>query len=160
MLTARPLPLRRKSAARDPAGARNEGQRPVLFSKYYQSELNDLRDLGQTYGRANPSIAGLLGERGATPTSSACSRAFGGFLTAACASALDDAVPEIVHLLSDLVVPHFLRTIPAALDRRADPESGPCVAAMSCRAVPPLASIALGKRRGLFRTTATSSWCR
>lgn len=84
-----------------------------MFSKYYQSELTYLRELGREFALANPSTAGMLAERGGDPDVERLLEGFA-FLTARIRERIDDDVPEIVHSLTDLLLPHYLRTIPAA----------------------------------------------
>lgn len=124
-----------------------------MFSKYYQSELTYLRDMGQTFGRANPAIAGLLAERGADPDVERLLEGFA-FLSARIRERMDDAVPEIVHLLADLLTPHFLRTLPAT----SIVELSPLITSLRGRhLVPrgtPLASVPVEGTACLFRTTA------
>src|SRR5687767_9308583 len=84
-----------------------------MFSKYYQNELSYLREMGRDFGLANPAIAGLLSERGADPDVERLLEGFC-FLTARIRERLDAGVPEIVHGLVDLLVPQYLRPIPAA----------------------------------------------
>lgn len=83
-----------------------------MFSKYYQSELTYLRELGRAFALANPAAAGLLAERGGDPDVERLLEGFS-FLTARIRERIDDAVPEIVHALTELLLPHFLRTLPA-----------------------------------------------
>ncbi len=83
-----------------------------MFSKYYQSELTYLRELGREYGRAFPAVAGLLAERSGDPDVERLLEGFA-FLTARVRERLDDDVPEIIHTLCDLLLPHYLRTLPA-----------------------------------------------
>ena len=45
-----------------------------MFSKYYQSELAYLREMGRAFGLANPAVAGLLVERGGGPGRGAAAR--------------------------------------------------------------------------------------
>ncbi|HEX5750987.1 MAG TPA: type VI secretion system baseplate subunit TssF [Archangium sp.] len=83
-----------------------------MFSKYYLSELTYLREMGRTFGLANPATAGLLVERGADPDVERLLEGFA-FLTARIRERVEDDIPEMVHVLSDLLLPHYLRPIPA-----------------------------------------------
>ncbi|RKG84539.1 type VI secretion system baseplate subunit TssF [Corallococcus terminator] len=83
-----------------------------MFSKYYLSELTYLREMGRAFGLANPSVAGLLVERGADPDVERLLEGFA-FLTARIRERLDDNVPEMVHGLTELLLPHYLRPLPA-----------------------------------------------
>lgn len=83
-----------------------------MFSKYYQSELSYLREVGKEFARLNPTLAGLLSERGGDPDVERLLEGFA-FLTARIRERMDDAVPEVVHGLAELLLPHYLRTLPA-----------------------------------------------
>ncbi|WP_434391107.1 type VI secretion system baseplate subunit TssF [Melittangium boletus] len=83
-----------------------------MFSKYYLSELNYLREMGRAFGLANPSVAGLLVERGADPDVERLLEGFA-FLTARIRERVEDDVPEMVQGLSELLLPHYLRPVPA-----------------------------------------------
>jgi type VI secretion system protein ImpG len=83
-----------------------------VFSKYYQNELTYLREMGKAFGNSNPALAGMLVERGGDPDVERLLEGFA-FLTARIRERIDDAVPEVVHGLVDLLVPHYLRPIPA-----------------------------------------------
>jgi type VI secretion system protein ImpG len=80
--------------------------------EYFRDELNYLRGMGHLFGLANPSIAGLLIERGSDPDVERLLEGFA-FLTARIHQRVDDAVPEVVHGLAELLVPHYLRPLPA-----------------------------------------------
>ena len=60
----------------------------------------------------HPSTAGLLAEKGSDPD---VERLLEGvaFLTARIRERVDDAVPEVVHGMMQLLLPHYLRTIPS-----------------------------------------------
>lgn len=82
-----------------------------MGSKYYESELQYLREMGKEFSLLHPSTAGLLAEKGSDPD---VERLLEGvaFLTARIRERVDDAVPEVVHGLMQLLLPHYLRTIP------------------------------------------------
>ena len=83
-----------------------------MFAKYYQSEIQYLREIGRAFGQANPDVAGMLGERGGDPDVERLLEGFA-FLTAQIRERVEDAVPEIAVALADLLLPHYVRTIPA-----------------------------------------------
>ena len=84
-----------------------------MFSKYYQSELAFLREMGKAYAKAHPQAAGLLAGRSNDPD---VERLFEGFafLAARIRERIEDGVPEITHDLAELLVPQSLRPLPAA----------------------------------------------
>lgn len=83
-----------------------------MFSRYYQSELTYLRELGREFAASNPALAGLFADRGGDPDVERLLEGFA-FLAARIRERLDDAVPEVVEQLSQLALPQYLRTIPA-----------------------------------------------
>ncbi len=87
--------------------------RAPMFAKYYQSELTYLREMGRAFAQAHPSTAQMLSERGSDPDVERLLEGFA-FISAQTRERVDDAVPSIVHNLTDLLLPHYLRPIPAA----------------------------------------------
>jgi len=83
-----------------------------MFGKYYQGELTYLRELGKEFGQVNPAIASLLTEKSGDPDVERLLEGFA-FLTARVRERIDGAVPEIVQSLCQLLLPHYLRPIPA-----------------------------------------------
>jgi type VI secretion system protein ImpG len=83
-----------------------------MFAKYYQSELNYLREAGRDFAAAYPSIAPLLAERRGDPD---VERLLEGvsFISAQIRERIDDAVPEFVHRLAELTIPQYVRPLPA-----------------------------------------------
>ena len=83
-----------------------------MGAKYYESELQYLREMGREFAQLHPSTAGLLAERGNDPD---VERLLEGvaFLTARIRERIDDAVPAVVHGLMQLLLPHYLRPVPA-----------------------------------------------
>jgi len=81
-------------------------------AKYYESELAYLREMGREFALVHPSTAGLLAERGNDPDVERLLEGFA-FLTARIRERVDDAVPAIVQGITELLLPHFLRPIPA-----------------------------------------------
>lgn len=84
-----------------------------MGSKYYESELAYLREMGREFAQVHPSTAGLLAEKGSDPDVERLLEGFA-FLTARIRERIDDAAPEIVHGLLQLLLPHYLRPVPAA----------------------------------------------
>jgi type VI secretion system protein ImpG len=83
-----------------------------VFSKYYQSELTYLRELGQEFAQANPALSRALGEREGDPEVERLLEGFA-FLTARIRERIDDALPEVIDSLGQLTVPQLFRQIPA-----------------------------------------------
>src|SRR3954462_6150830 len=84
-----------------------------MFSKYYQNELGYLRSTSKEFAARNSLLAGLLAERGGDPDVERLLEGFA-FLTARIRERIDDCVPEIVHDLTEMLLPHQLRPVPAA----------------------------------------------
>lgn len=83
-----------------------------MGAKYYESELAYLREMGREFSQVHPSTAGLLAERGNDPDVERLLEGFA-FLTARIREKVDDAVPSIVQGITELLLPHFLRSLPA-----------------------------------------------
>lgn len=84
-----------------------------MFNRYYQDELSFVRELGRQFAAANPTLAPMLAERSSDPDVERLLEGFA-FLTARIRERIDDAVPELVESLIELVLPHFSRPLPAA----------------------------------------------
>ncbi len=84
-----------------------------MFKRYFREELSRLKALGAEFGEAYPALAPFLGGPSADPD---VERLLEGvaFQTALLRQKLDDDFPEIIHDLMHLVMPHYLRPIPAA----------------------------------------------
>jgi type VI secretion system protein ImpG len=83
-----------------------------VYSKYYQSELTYLREVGRAFAEANPAMAGMLAERGGDPDVERLLEGFA-FLTAQIRQRVDDAAPEIAVPLCELLLPQYARPLPA-----------------------------------------------
>lgn len=81
-------------------------------AKYYESELQYLREMGREFALVHPATAGLLAEKGNDPDVERLLEGFA-FLSARVRERIDDAVPEVVHGLMQLLLPHYLRPVPA-----------------------------------------------
>jgi len=83
-----------------------------MFNKYYQQELNALRELGSEFSRTHPALAPMLSGPASDPD---VERLLEGvaFLTGLLRQKLDDEFPEIVHSLTNLLWPHYLKPIPS-----------------------------------------------
>lgn len=83
-----------------------------MGAKYYESELAYLREMGREFALVHPTTAGLLAEKGSDPDVERLLEGFS-FLTARIRERIDDGVPAIVHGLAQLLLPHYLRPLPA-----------------------------------------------
>lgn len=83
-----------------------------MFSRYFQQELSNLRDLAAEFAKEYPALAPMLG----TPTTDPdVERLLEGvaFLTGLVREKIDDELPEIIQGLMELIFPHYLRPIPS-----------------------------------------------
>jgi len=85
----------------------------MSFNKYYQSELQNLRELAREFSLEHPAIAPMLSGQTSDPD---VERLLEGvaFLTGLLRQKLDDEFPEIIHGLTDIIFPHYLKPIPSA----------------------------------------------
>src|SRR5690606_40988918 len=83
-----------------------------MLKRYYQQEMDQLRELGGAFARAYPALAPMLGGQTADPD---VERLLEGvsFQPALVRRKLDDEFPEIVQDLIRLLWPHYLRPIPS-----------------------------------------------
>ncbi len=83
-----------------------------MFNRYYEDELNKLKELAVEFSHANPALAPMLSGASADPD---VERLLEGvaFLTGLTRQKLDDEFPEFVQELANLLFPHYLRPIPA-----------------------------------------------
>jgi type VI secretion system protein ImpG len=84
-----------------------------MLNRYFQSELNKLKDLGEAFARMHPAVAPMLSGQSADPD---VERLLEGvaFLTGLMRQKLDDDFPEIIHELFQLIWPHYLRPLPSS----------------------------------------------
>lgn len=124
-----------------------------MFSRYFQSELTYLRELGREFSAANPSLSGLFAEQGGDPDVDRLLEGFA-FLTARIRERIDDAVPEVVEALAELVVPQSVRPLPACSVLEFQPRQGVKQGAMRVPEGTGVASRPVEHTRCAFRTTA------
>ncbi len=124
-----------------------------MFSRLYQGELAFLRAMGKAYAEANPSTAGLLGERGSDPDVERLLEGFA-FLAARVRERIEDSIPELVHDLAELLVPHYLRSVPAATIVEFTPVPGALRARLRVPGGTELASVPVEGTSCRFRTAA------
>ncbi|MCW8092785.1 type VI secretion system baseplate subunit TssF [Alteromonas sp. ASW11-130] len=84
----------------------------MASNRYFEDELNYLRELGAEFANRNPNLAKFLGEEGDDPD---VERLLEGvaFLTGRIREKLDHESPELTHSLLDMVWPNYLRPVPA-----------------------------------------------
>jgi type VI secretion system protein ImpG len=94
-----------------------------VYQKYYQQQLENLREMAAEFAQAHPSIAPLLSK---TSTDPDVERLLEGvaFLCGLIQQRIDDEFPEIIHSLIDILLPHYLRPIPSASIVKFTPRSG------------------------------------
>ena len=75
-----------------------------MFNRYFQEEMRHLKDLGEEFSKAHPSLAPLLSGSSADPD---VERLLEGvaFLTALLRQKLDDEFPELINELMQLICP-------------------------------------------------------
>jgi type VI secretion system protein ImpG len=96
-----------------------------VFNKYYQDELQFLRELGEEFARAHPTAAHYLSGPSRDPDVERMLEGFA-FLAARVRHKLDDEFPELTHGLMHMLWPHYLRPVPSM----AVLEFSPVMAAM------------------------------
>ncbi|MBP9897162.1 MAG: type VI secretion system baseplate subunit TssF [Gemmatimonadales bacterium] len=82
------------------------------LAEYYASELNFLRETARAFAQEHPALAGALQERGTDPD---VERLLEGvaFMTAGLRARIDQTGAQVAHGLAELVLPHYLRSLPA-----------------------------------------------
>ena len=93
-----------------------------MFNRYFQQELDNLKDLGAEFSKLHPAVAPMLNGLSTDPD---VERLLEGvaFLTGLLRQKLDDDFPEIVHELFQLIWPHYLRPLPSTAIVAFSPKS-------------------------------------
>jgi type VI secretion system protein ImpG len=122
-----------------------------MFNKYFQQEMNSLRELGAEFSKVHPALAPMLSGPASDPD---VERLLEGvaFLTGLMRQKLDDEFPEIVHGLTNLLWPHYLKPVPSTTMVAFSPKT---TLKQSTR-IPAgvhLASVPVGGTTCLYRTT-------
>jgi type VI secretion system protein ImpG len=83
-----------------------------MFTRYYQEELELLRELGRDFSREHPTLAPHLGEAGSDPD---VERVLEGvaYLTGGIRERLEDDFPQLTQTLLEMLWPHYLRPVPS-----------------------------------------------
>ncbi len=92
----------------------------MSFNKYFQDELNYLRDLGREFARAYPALGPMLADKGGDPD---VERLLEGvaFLTGRIRQKLDDELPELIFATASLLFPQVTRPLPGATILQIEP---------------------------------------
>ena len=124
-----------------------------MFSKFYQGELAFLRSMGKAFAQANPTTAGMLAERGGDPDVERLLEGFA-FLAARVRERIEDGIPEMAHDLAEVLLPHYLRTVPACSIVEFQPIPGALRARLKVPRETEVASVPVDGTSCQFRTTA------
>ncbi|MFH1863006.1 MAG: type VI secretion system baseplate subunit TssF [bacterium] len=121
-----------------------------MFSKHYQRQLRNLRDLASEFAQAHPATAPLLGKASPDPD---VERLLEGvaFLNALIQERLEDEFPQIIHSLIDNLFPHYLRPLPATAIVQFRPKAG-MVETLTVPAGAQLSSVPVEGTECFFRT--------
>ncbi|MDP5291710.1 type VI secretion system baseplate subunit TssF [Oceanimonas sp. CHS3-5] len=84
----------------------------MSLNRYFQDELQALREQGKAFSERNPALAPFLGHEGRDPDVERLLEGFA-FLTGRLRQRLDDELPELSHSLLQLLWPNYLQPIPA-----------------------------------------------
>ncbi|WP_298774183.1 type VI secretion system baseplate subunit TssF [uncultured Shewanella sp.] len=94
-----------------------------MINKYYQQQLSYLHELGKEFSLKHPALAPMLAGQYADPD---VERLLEGsaFLSGLVQERLDDDFPEVIHGLTQLIFPHYLRPLPSATIMRFNTKRG------------------------------------
>lgn len=123
-----------------------------MINSYYQQQLTYLRELGALFAKKHPALVPMLAGRSADPD---VERLLEGtaFLSGLVQERLDDNFPEIIHSLTELIFPHYLRPLPAAAIVRFTPKAS-CQEPTVITAGTELAAREINGVQALFTTCA------
>ena len=124
-----------------------------MFREYFQTELAYLRELGLEFARANPELTDIFSERGGDPDVQRLLEGFA-FLSARIRERINDAIPEVVESLARLLLPHYLRSIPAFSVVEFSPAPNALRKRHRLARGTEISSRPVGATNCLFRTTA------
>jgi len=85
----------------------------MSFEAYYKTELSLVQEMARAFAELHPATAGLLKEKSGDPDVERLIEAFA-FQAARIRARIDQVAPSIVHGLAELMLPHHLRSLPAA----------------------------------------------
>ena len=121
-----------------------------MLEKYYRQELENLRELARDFSKVHPAAAPMLGGQSADPDVERLLEAVA-FLTGMMRQKLDDELPEIVRGLMDVVMPHYLRPVPATTIVVFSPKPG-LMEPVRVPAGTSIRSVAVDESDCIFRT--------
>ncbi|MEA1917807.1 MAG: type VI secretion system baseplate subunit TssF [Campylobacterota bacterium] len=82
------------------------------FESYFQHELSKIRELSKEFSKEYPAVAPLLDAHNSDPDAERLIEGVA-FLTGLLQQKLDGEFPEVIHELTNILFPHYLRPIPA-----------------------------------------------
>lgn len=85
----------------------------MTFDATYREELAFLREMGREMALRQPGLCDTLAEPGADPDVERLLEGFA-FVAARTRERADDAIPEVIESLAEVVAPHALRPVPAS----------------------------------------------
>ncbi len=83
-----------------------------MFNKFYEQELQNLRQLAVEFSKAHPATAPMLSGPTADPDAERLLEGVA-FLTGLLHQKTRDDFPEVIHALLNVIFPHYLRPIPS-----------------------------------------------
>ena len=84
-----------------------------MFKDYYKQQLALLQNSAGEFAASNPSLAGLLADSANEPDTQRLMQGFA-FLSANIQRELDGQFPRLLHSLTQVVAPHYLKPYPSA----------------------------------------------
>lgn len=93
------------------------------FAQYYQTELAYYRELGRGFAEAYPEVAHLVMERGGDEGMERMMQG-AALLSSRLRFRVEDDLPEIIHLVFQLLWPQYMRPVPAVTMLRFSPLPG------------------------------------
>lgn len=84
----------------------------MSLNRYFQDEMQALREQGKEFSQRNPGLAPFLGQPGQDPDVERLLEGFA-FLTGRLRQRLDDELPELSHSLMQLLWPNYLQPVPS-----------------------------------------------
>ncbi|NOQ30573.1 MAG: type VI secretion system baseplate subunit TssF [Helicobacteraceae bacterium] len=82
------------------------------FENYFQHELSKIRELSKEFSKEYPAVAPLLDAHNSDPDAERLIEGVA-FLTGLLQQKLDGEFPEVIHELTNILFPHYLRPVPA-----------------------------------------------